>query len=78
MLGLSDFGVRRLRKPTELSSLLTISLKLSEVANNVLAETGDEGRAVRAANSAVARAKRHQGEAGPEFNERDGLNGVDT
>jgi len=30
----------------------------SEVANNVLAETGDEGRAVRAANAAVARQKR--------------------
>jgi hypothetical protein len=26
----------------------------SEVANNVLAETGNEGRAVRAANAAVA------------------------
>jgi len=30
----------------------------SEVANNVLSETGDEGRAVRAANAAVARQKR--------------------
>ena len=30
----------------------------SEVANNILAETGDEGRAVRAANAAVAREKR--------------------
>ena len=30
----------------------------SEVANNVLAETGNEGRAVRAANAAVARQKR--------------------
>lgn len=27
------------------------------VANSVLAETGDEGRAIRAANSAVARAQ---------------------
>ena len=33
----------------------------SEVANNVLSETGDEGRAVRAANSAVARARRNDG-----------------
>jgi len=31
----------------------------SEVANNVLAETADEGRAVRSANAAVARAKAH-------------------
>jgi len=30
----------------------------SEVANNIVAETGDEGRAVRAANAAVARQKR--------------------
>jgi hypothetical protein len=30
----------------------------SEVANNILAETGDEGRAVRAANAAVSREKR--------------------
>jgi len=30
----------------------------SEVANKVLAETGDEGRAVRTANAAVAKAKR--------------------
>lgn len=30
----------------------------SEVANEVLGETGDEGRAVRAANAAVARQKR--------------------
>jgi hypothetical protein len=30
----------------------------SEVANNILAETGDEGRAVRAANAAVSRQKR--------------------
>lgn len=29
----------------------------SEVANKVLAETGDEGRAVRIANAAVARAR---------------------
>jgi hypothetical protein len=29
-----------------------------EVANTVLAETGDEGRAVRAGNAAVARQKR--------------------
>ncbi len=31
-----------------------------EVANNVLAETGDEGRAVRAGNAAVARQKRRE------------------
>jgi len=30
----------------------------AEVANNVLAESGDEGRAVRAGNAAVARAWR--------------------
>ena len=30
----------------------------AEVANSVLAETGDEGRAVRIANSAVAKARR--------------------
>jgi hypothetical protein len=29
-----------------------------DVANNVLEETGDEGRAVRAANAAVSRAHR--------------------
>ena len=29
----------------------------SEVANNVLEETGDEGRAIRSANAAVARAR---------------------
>ncbi len=34
----------------------------SEVANNVLAETGDEGRAVRAANAAVARVWRGEEE----------------
>ena len=39
----------------------------AEVANNVLFETGDEGRAVRAANAAVARATRHSiGEPEPE------------
>ena len=30
----------------------------AEVANGVLADTGDEGRAVRSANAAVARARR--------------------
>ncbi len=30
----------------------------SDVANNVLAETGDEGRAIRIANAAVVRARR--------------------
>jgi len=34
-----------------------------EVANNVLAETGNEGRAVRAANAAVLKARKHAGEA---------------
>ena len=29
----------------------------SDVANAVLAETGDEGRAIRAANAAVAKAR---------------------
>jgi hypothetical protein len=37
----------------------------SEVANNVLAETGDEGRAVRAGNAAVARQKRRGGDGVP-------------
>jgi hypothetical protein len=32
----------------------------SDVANNVLAETGDESRAVRAANAAVAKARRNK------------------
>jgi hypothetical protein len=30
----------------------------AEVANKVLAETGDEGRAIRTANAVVARARR--------------------
>jgi len=30
----------------------------AEVANSVLADTGDEGRAIRIANAAVARARR--------------------
>jgi hypothetical protein len=30
----------------------------SEVANNILAQTGDEGRAVRTANAVVARQQR--------------------
>ena len=33
----------------------------SEVANSVLAETGDEGRAIRAANAAVAKARKREG-----------------
>ena len=33
----------------------------SEVANAVLAETSDEGRAIRAANAAVAKARRREG-----------------
>ncbi len=33
----------------------------ADVANSVLAETGDEGRAVRSANAAVARARRLSG-----------------
>ena len=41
----------------------------AEVANSVLAETGDEGRAVRSANAAVARARRQSSnEAEPEGN----------
>lgn len=41
-----------------------------DVANNVLAETGDEGHAVRAANAAVARAHRErQGDGGQGFEE---------
>jgi hypothetical protein len=39
----------------------------AEVANNVLAETGNEGRAVRAANAAVAREKRHPSVGEPEL-----------
>jgi len=34
----------------------------AEVANSVLEETGDEGRAVRSANAAVARARRSRPE----------------
>lgn len=41
----------------------------SDVANNVFRETGDEGRAVRAANAAVARARRHPTGAEPEMGE---------
>jgi hypothetical protein len=37
----------------------------SEVANSVLAETGDEGRAIRAANAAVAKARRREGRDRP-------------
>ncbi len=41
----------------------------AEVANSVLAETGDEGRAVRSANAAVARArKQSRNEVEPEAN----------
>ena len=47
----------------------------AQVANNVLAETGDEGRAVRAANAAVARAKRHARIEGIEFGEREEWDG---
>jgi hypothetical protein len=39
----------------------------AEVANNVLAKTGNEGRAVRAANAAVAREKRHSSVGEPEL-----------
>jgi len=49
----------------------------AEVANNVLAETGDEGRAVRSANAAVARAKRHPDGAEGEFGEREGWESFD-
>ncbi|HUO53646.1 MAG TPA: hypothetical protein VMU18_02810 [Rhodoblastus sp.] len=34
----------------------------AEVANKVLAETGDEGRAIRTANAVVARLRRGRGE----------------
>jgi hypothetical protein len=44
----------------------------SEVANNVLWETGDEGRAVRAANAVVARQRRRsEGFSGWRQEERD-------
>ena len=39
----------------------------AEVANNVLAETGNEGRAVRAGNAAVARARERDAQSGPGF-----------
>jgi len=45
----------------------------AEVANNVLEETGDEGRAVRAANTAEARARRHEGDT--EVGEREDWDG---
>jgi hypothetical protein len=37
----------------------------SEVANNVLATTGDEGRAIRSANAMVARVRRREGREPP-------------
>ena len=37
----------------------------SEVANTVLTETGDEGRAIRSANAAVAKARRREGREFP-------------
>jgi hypothetical protein len=40
----------------------------SEVANSVLAETRDEGLAVRAANAAVARARHNESGDEPEGN----------
>lgn len=47
----------------------------SAVANSVLAETRDEGLAVRAANAAVARARRHPDGAEGEFGEREDWDG---
>jgi hypothetical protein len=47
----------------------------SAVANSVLAETRDEGLAVRAANAAVARARRHPSSSDTEFLERDDRGG---
>ncbi len=44
----------------------------AEVANSVLAETGDDGHAVRAANAAVARVWRHPSDDEPPLGERDG------
>ena len=43
----------------------------SEVANSVLEETGDEGRAVRAGNAAVAKDRRRAGEGDADFEERE-------
>ena len=40
----------------------------AEVANSVLADTGDEGRAIRIANSAVAKARREAADGGDDFN----------
>ena len=48
----------------------------SEVANNVLSETGDEGRAVRAANAAVARQKRRSEVGVPEWRQAESDEGA--
>jgi hypothetical protein len=45
------------------------------VANTVLAETRDEGLAVRAANAAVARARQHPTSVEPEIGEGEGWDG---
>ncbi len=42
-----------------------------EVANSVLEETGDEGRAVRAGNAAVAKDKQRSGEDDADFERRE-------
>ena len=43
----------------------------AEVANSVLAETRNEGYAIRAANAAVLRATEHSADAESEYLERD-------
>jgi hypothetical protein len=45
------------------------------VANTVLAETRDEGLAVRAANAAVVRARQHSTGAEPEIGEGEDWDG---
>jgi hypothetical protein len=49
----------------------------AEVANSVLAETENEGRAVRAGNAAVARARRRPSRGEPGLVERENLDSLD-
>lgn len=46
-------------KHTKKASTPTTKRQFAHVANKVLQETGDEGRAIREANAAVAKNKRH-------------------
>jgi len=53
-----------------------LCLLWAEVANSVLAQTADEGRAVRAANAAVLRERQRQG--GLEVGEGDDWDGFNA